>query len=62
MVFALSGDPVGFHFGIISELISGPIPDPFLNTVLGAGQPGEIPNGPKENLQKQPFNPEGFFE
>ena len=62
MVFALSGDPEGFHFGITFELISGSISDPFFNTMLGAGQPAEIPNGPKENFQKQTFNPEGSFE
>ena len=62
MLFALSGGPEVFHFGIISKLILGPIPDPFFNTILGAGQPGEIPNGPKESFQKQTFNPEGYFE
>ena len=56
MVFALSGDPEGFHFGIISELISGSIPDTFTDTILGAGDPAEIPNAPKENFQKKTYN------
>ena len=62
MVLAFSGDPEGFHFGIIFEYILGSISAPFLNTMFGAGQPAETPNAPKEYFQMKTFIPKGVFE
>ena len=62
MVFALSGDPKGLHFGGIFVYIWGSILCPFGIPCFGAGQPAEIPDAPKEDSQKEIVKPNNLFE